>query len=377
MHDSRMDRAISRLISDRQVEAECLFSRGEALDFVQSGFLSRSADERARTVRFIMQSVFESPQALLSAGFKLVDSLIGIDSQLRRYYLIQDTMLDIGCWREIEGSNVVELVATDTPMLSGLVASLKPNIPIPDWTKNVCTYCRKRIVSGTISLLCGGCPTGTCHTSCVPDLEVYDKFWACSPACRDLSLILNFERFIEEIEPLQKAAMRKRRRLASEISALQVHSKFEQATGDSRRSSRGRVSGVVDYSFRDYDQAISNAIRKSEKKSDYYSEEDSLYVQPATRQLSREDRMLMREKRQDLQDVDIVREKGVESMEMPNVDTAIDPIEALESADKEYKYSVDQGVESRLEPETEPMELLNLEIPEQSSEFVGGTKFHQ
>jgi hypothetical protein len=101
--------------------------------------------------------------------------------------------------------------------------------------------------------------------------------------------------FVEEIEPLQKAATRKRRRLAGELHALQIGSGNFEVDPSSRRASRARATGTVDYSFRDYDKFISHAIRKSEKKSDLTSsEEEGRSRRPVSRVMTREERMALR-----------------------------------------------------------------------------------
>ena len=102
---------------------------------------------------------------------------------------------------------------------------------------------------------------------------------------------------MDEVEPLQKAAMRKKRRLQSEIKSLQFSDGLAEVSGSSRRLSRGRTSTGVDYSFRDYDRFMNAAIRKSEQKTDFDSSEEDI-PKPSTTNLSREERMALRERRQ-------------------------------------------------------------------------------
>ena len=278
MNDSRMDRAIARLVGDRELEASILFP--EKPDFATEGFLTHNTDMRARIVRFIMQNVFENPIPLV---FSTESLLVGIDSLDRKYYVLQDPGLDIGCWRQISPFGTMELVATDTTTLSSIELLLRTGMSeLPDRTKNVCVYCRKK---GTDLITCIGCQVGAAHSFCftpIPHIA-----WACSDACKDLSLANRLGSFIAVIEPLQKAAMRKRRRMAHEISNLGGGT--SSVEGSKRVSRSGRVSGTVDYSFREFDEAISSAIRKSERN------DIQLVFQPEpSRTLSREERMALR-----------------------------------------------------------------------------------
>jgi len=139
-----------------------------------------------------------------------------------------------------------------------------------------------------------------CHYECLPAEELIGIPWCCSNACHQLALASILQGFVAEIEPLQKAAARKKRRLASEMSSLQITARDYGESSSRRVSTRGgRVTSGHDYSFRDYDRAISDAIRKSERKSAdaYSSEEEIASHREVSRNLSREERMAMRNKR--------------------------------------------------------------------------------
>ena len=292
--DSRMDRAITRLLADREFDASILFPYDTIPDLT-NGFLSLSTDTRVRLVRFIMQSVFSAPHVILSGVTNPSIALVGIDAGGHRYYLLKDSTLEVGCWREVANSGAVELIATSTDIMSSMAASLKADLVHPERSKGMCTYCRKKISEEVVT--CHGCEYGSCHYKCLPSAELNGIPWSCSSACRQSYLANTIQMFVDEIEPQQKAAMRKRRRLAGEIHSLQIHSN-DFKTDNSRRSTRGgRATGAVDYSFRDYDKFISHAIKRSERRADYASSEEETYIEPVAKVMSREERMALREKK--------------------------------------------------------------------------------
>lgn len=270
-----------KLLSDREFEASILFPMGSVPDLTLGGFLTQSTEIRARLVRFLMQNTFENP---VSIPVVSLDSfLLGSDSLNHSYYVLKDTSLDVGCWRFIGGD--FELVATDTAALMSIEIKLRSSMGLlPNRTAGVCCLCRKRVGSSNICI-CIGCKVGTAHKSCV-----LSDWVTCSVECSDLALCNRILAYIEEIEPLQKAAMRKRRRMNHELSNLGLTT---QVSG-TRVSSRGRVSGNVDYSFREFDEAITHAIRKSEKKSNEYIPEYEKQDLVSTKTLTRDERMALR-----------------------------------------------------------------------------------
>lgn len=292
-NDSRMDRAISRLLSDRELEASILF-REVSLPDMSAGFLSLSTDTRLRVVRFIMQSVFETPNVGINTTDHMRNAHVGTDAEGNRYYVLHDTSLEVGCWKESKGTYQVELVATSTDEMSNLATRLKSGVNLPDRSRNACVYCRKKTSESDIQ--CMGCGEGPCHFKCMPASELNGLQWVCSAECRQVHLSNFLAAFVADIEPQQKAAMRKRRRLAGEIHALQINSQDYQAEGLRRSSRERRVVSQPDYSFRDYEKSMSQAIRRSERKSDYASsEEEAMYV-PSPRPLTREERMALRKR---------------------------------------------------------------------------------
>jgi hypothetical protein len=136
----------------------------------------------------------------------------------------------------------------------------------------------------------------------MPDSELIGLPWSCSGQCRQSKLANDIALFVAEIEPIQKAAARKKRRLASELSSLQINSRdFDDAPSSSRRVSTrgGRSASSFDYSFREFDRAISDAIRKSERKSADAESSEEEPRQLSSRTLSREERMALRNRRFD------------------------------------------------------------------------------
>ena len=326
-NDSRMDRAIHRLIMDRPIEASILFP-GTILPELESvGFLGLSYNQRARVVRFIMQTSFESPNIALQGAEVSGSPIVGTDADGTRYFLVKDSTLEVGCWKEVDQFGSVELIATTTDGLLNVSNTLRSSSSYPGRTKDTCVYCRKRTQSGIESQLCAGCSVGKSHGKCVPSSELNGLPWCCTRECKQLALSNFLRDFANEIEPQQKAAARKKRRIASELSSLQISAKDYGTTDTRRRSTTttrgGRQSSSVDYSFRDYDKAISDAIRKSERKSmseTYSSEEDTAYKQ-ASRSLSRDERMALRNQRLPVLDNPVL----VENEEMMNSIDYTDP----------------------------------------------------
>lgn len=312
-NDSRMDRAISRLLSDRELEASILFCE-DSLPDMSAGFLSLSTDTRLRVVRFIMQSVFETPHFSINNTDHLRNAHAGTDADGNRYYVLHDTSLEVGCWKESQGTYQVELVATSTDDIALLATRLKSGVYLPDRSRNACVYCRKKTSESDIQCMgCGECP---CHFKCMPASELDGLQWVCSADCRQVHLSNFLAAFVAEIEPQQKAVMRKRRRLAGEIHALQINSKDYQ-TETLRRSSRERRAVIQpDYSFRDYEKSMSQAIRRSERKSDYASSQEEAIHVPSSRPLTREERMALREKKQEAMNPHVQTQGSIESDEI-------------------------------------------------------------
>ena len=291
--DPRLDKAIVKLLADRSDEASLLFPGGTP--DLTYGFLSMSVDSRARIIRFLMESVFESSSSSVASQPPEVTHLLGMDEEYRRYFLLKDSTLEVGCWRELTSSGLVELIATTTDGISNISVSLRKSVSVPDRARNMCTFCRKRVTEPSIA--CVGCSGGCCHYKCLPSDQLNGLQWACSNSCYQSHLATSLQTFVAEIEPLQKAEMRKRRRLQGELNSLRISGAgFEDSTAD-RRTTRGRSVSGVDYSFRDYDRLMREAIRKSEKKSDYTSSEEEAPLQ-RPRNMTREERMAMRERRQ-------------------------------------------------------------------------------
>jgi hypothetical protein len=289
---SRVDKGFARLLSERVVEARILFPNGPP--DLSSGINPLPIETRTRLVRFLCQSVFESPSSSMAGSSSSIYPVAGIDAQGLRYFLLKDTSLEIGCWRELSRMGPVELVATSTDSISGMVAKLRIDLATPSRSKNICVYCRKRVADKPV--ICKGCETGTCHYACLPSNELNGLPWNCSVECYQLHLSKVLHEFVEEIEPMQKAAMRKRRRLQGELRSLQILEPNPELDRSTRRTSRGRATTGVDYSFKAYDRMVNDAIRKSER-GDYVSSSEEEIPRPNTRQLSREERMELREKR--------------------------------------------------------------------------------
>lgn len=289
--DLRLDRAISRLVEEKKLECSILF-KPEKIPDLTNGFLSLPTDARLRIIRLILIAAVGA-SALSVANEKSPGAVIGMDSQGLRYFLLKDSNLEIGCWKESSASMNVELVATSTEALTSIYLSLRSTVIHPVRSKTECIYCNKKASQNTVT--CSGCEFGVCHYSCLPESELDGLPWVCSSSCRQSHLSRMLQSFVEEIEPLQKAATRKRRRLAGELHALQIGSGNFEVDPSSRRASRARATGTVDYSFRDYDKFISHAIRKSEKKSDLTSsEEEGRSRRPVSRVMTREERMALR-----------------------------------------------------------------------------------
>jgi hypothetical protein len=289
--DSRLDRAIVRLLSDRELEASLLFPHGVDMS---EGFLSLSTDMKARLVRFIMQTVFENPTSLTRGSDDIGFPWVAEDSQGNRYFVIKDTTLEIGCWKQMPNHGQVELIAANTETLSVFLLKLRSGLDSPARSKHTCIYCKKRSADNA-SITCRGCQIGCCHFRCMPPSELSGLPWSCSPTCRELHLIEYLDAFIKEIEPLQKAVMRKRRRLAGEISSLQISTKGFESERRERTSTRERrSSGHIDYSFKDFDRSISEAIKRSERRESAESDEE---LSPQVRPVSREERMALRHQR--------------------------------------------------------------------------------
>ena len=140
-NDSRMDRAIARLITDRPLEASILFQGRTFAEIESVGFLSLNYEDRARMVRFIMQATFETPHMILQNAEPTGTSLVGVDAEGSRYHLLKDTSLEVGCWKEVDKFGSVELIATTTDALLGVSNGLRSPVVFPDRTKNTCVYC--------------------------------------------------------------------------------------------------------------------------------------------------------------------------------------------------------------------------------------------
>jgi len=376
-NDSRMDRAIARLMSDRSLEASFLFGEANFPDLESHGFLSLDYEQRARVVRFIMQSTFESPHLVLQGADVSSSAIVGVDADGSRYFLVKDTSLEVGCWKDIDNHGSVELVATSTDTLITLSNSLRSGTTLPDRTKGTCVYCRKKVPSNVDSYLCAGCSVGACHTKCMPSEEFNGLHWCCSSDCKQFALAHHLRDFANEIEPQQKAAARKKRRIASELSSLQISAKDYGVSESRRRTSTttrgGRVLGSVDYSFRDYDRAISDAIRKCERKtaSEPYSSEEDTAAKESSRSLSRDERMAMRNQRlsqyqhvthtqegdinDSVGDIDILMNEPSEDLAPPETDTGSFE-QSTDGMDAEQgKLNVDEGANTDISviPSTE------------------------
>jgi hypothetical protein len=241
-NDSRMDRAIQRLLIDRPIEAAILF-QGAPPEIESVGFLGLAYDQRARVVRFIMQATFETPSIVFQGSEVPISPVVGYDATGSRYFLVKDSTLEVGCWKEVDQFGSVELIATSTDGLLTVSNTLRSSVTFPDRTKDMCVYCRKRAPAGGDSELCSGCITGKCHMKCMPSSEFIGLPWCCTPACRQLALSNYLRDFANEIEPQQKAAARKKRRLASELSSLQISAKDYGTTESRRRSTTTRRGG--------------------------------------------------------------------------------------------------------------------------------------
>ena len=225
---------------------------------------------------------------------EMVNPVVGVDADGLRYFLLKDTSLEVGCWREASASAVCELIATSTDTIRAVATQLRSTLSLPDRSKNICVYCRKRVSHP--SLNCTACDIGCCHYACLPAAELTNLPWNCSPSCHQLKLANLLQTFVDDIEPQQKAAMRKRRRLQGEISSLRVQDGDVNLDSSSRRTSRGRSATGVDYSFRDYDRLMNEAIRKSERGAEISASEEEI-VRHNSRVLSREERMALREQK--------------------------------------------------------------------------------
>lgn len=289
--DSRLDRAIARLVDEKEFERSILFSNGIIPDMTQ-GFLSLSAEMRLRVVRLVLLTAVSSNSLTVSGEEVITDSMIGIDENGWRYFLLKDSNLEVGCWKESSSHGNVELLGTSLDAIAAFASTLRSAVIFPQRSKSECIYCSKRASDNPV--VCSACMVGTCHYSCLPSDELNGLPWTCSRFCRQSHLAQYLLNFVEDLEPLQKAAQRKRRRLAGELHALQMGSGSLDQDPSSRRHSRVRTKGTVDYSFRDYDKSISHAIRRSERKPDYTSSEEEPRSRPLTRILSRDERMALR-----------------------------------------------------------------------------------
>ena len=371
-NDSRMDRAIVRLIADRPLEASILLHGSSLPDLESVGFLSLNFEQRARIVRFIMQSTFESPHMVLQGADVSSTLVVGADSEGWRYFLVKDKSLEIGCWKEIDNHGSVELIATSTDALITASNALRASSTLPDRTRDFCVYCRKKVPSNVDSQLCAGCAVGACHSKCLPSKEIDGLSWCCSSDCKQVALANYLRDFANEIEPQQKAAARKKRRIASELSSLQISAKDYGVSETRRRASTttrgGRISSSVDYSFRDYDRAISDAIRKSERKSasePYSSEEDVSYKQPS-RSLSRDERMALRnqrfvehEPRAMEQTIDVQMSQSDES---PEVFDSQEPSGVIESDDVGGTNAVDFAMPETATTDQVAIDPMSIDI---------------
>ncbi len=305
--DNRMDRALARLMQDKEFEYSILLERslGDLKDITETSFvfLSQNAEVRARVLRFLFQVTLDNVHSSMYQVVKPTTSVVGIDRDGFRYYFLSDSNLEIGCWKEIDSVGAVELIATTTEGLLTSLSALKAKLDMSEQliSKGACSYCRKRTGNTSDEVICDGCQVGTCHYRCIPANELLGFPWTCSGDCRESCALRKLSDLLDQIEPLQRAAMRKRRRLAAEIHSLEISSKDFTNTENVRTSRRGRhIQGQsVDYSFRDYDKAISDAIRKSERKSEHsVSDEEYIhYKEPSHRPMSRDERMALRSAR--------------------------------------------------------------------------------
>jgi hypothetical protein len=312
--DSRIDKAIMKLLAEREMEASFMFPQG--LPDLSQGFLALPLEVKTRLIRFLMQGVFDSPPASFIVGGLPASPLIGMDAESHRYFLLKDSSLEVGLWRELSESGLVQLIATNTDAITTIVQSLRKAVSLPDRTRTTCVYCRKKVSSQPV--VCVGCEIGSCHYSCLPARELTGCLWACSPDCHQMGLANALQTFVEEVEPLQKAEMRKRRRLQGELNSLRISSSGVEGDSSSRRTTRGRPTSSVDYSFRDYDRLMKDAIKKSERGMYYTSsEEEAPEVQ--RRPMSRDQRMALRESRQEsvAQPIYMQEDSGDEEVSKP------------------------------------------------------------
>lgn len=373
---SRIDKAFAKLLSDRSMEAVFYFPEG--IPDVTQGFSFLPLDTRTRLTRFLIQNVFDSPSSSLQASLSEPSPIVGADAEGHRYFLLKDSSLEVGCWREVGRNGVIELLATSTDVITNLAAKLRGACNPPDRSKTVCVYCRKKM-SGTPTI-CKACEKGCCHFSCLPANELTGLPWCCSDDCRQLRLAISLQEFVDEVEPLQKAAMRKRRRLQTEIRSLQMSDGKADIDTGSRRTSRGRNTSGFDYSFRDYDRLMTEAIRKSERKTDAYSSEEDI-PRATTANLSREERMALRERRH--QEVPLIHTNSA-PMQEEEAEEAVDQEQSSAEHGDENPYGnveideshVDEGILGSEQDESDEHrdhleQPPTLEIPPSAeSEFI-------
>lgn len=357
VQDSKMDRALARLLVDKDTEASFLFKPDSSPD-MSPGFLGLPVEQRTRLVRFLMQSVFDTPSSSFTATENPQTPVVGLDAEGRRYFLLVDTSLEVGCWRETPLDGRIELVATSTDIIGTLGGSLRNAIVLPDRSKSICIYCRKKVNDSSVT--CLGCQVGVCHYKCLPAAELSGYPWCCSGDCKQFCLAEALHRFVEDIEPQQKAAMRKRRRLNGELNALHINAPNFEVDSSSRRSTRGRSTGTVDYSFRDYDKLMSDAIRKSERKLEYASSEEEAV--PQARPMSREERMALRDRRgTQTGSREHFEAESVSAYRMDSMEPDVERGESVESSQEYHEESIEDELAadtSYHEPE------VTQEVPE-------------
>jgi hypothetical protein len=304
--DGRMDRALARLMNDREFEYSLLLESTlgplDGITETSFSYLALPADNRVRVLRFLMQVTLDNPNSALYQSESPPTSLVGVDEDESRYFFIMDTSLEVGCWKEVDVFGSLELIATNVEALTAILSGMRSKLSeeLQSISGGTCGYCRKRSSGSSDEVVCTGCKKGSCHYRCVPALELQGFSWTCSKACAGMCLVTKLTSLVDEVEPLQRAAMRKRRRLAAEINSLQISTRDTQVSESTRTSKRGRVitsNSSVDYSFRDYDKAITDAIRKSERRSDNsLSDEETPHTreQLVYRPVSRDERMARR-----------------------------------------------------------------------------------
>jgi hypothetical protein len=285
---SRLDRGLYKFLQEKSLESSLLLSH-DTPD-LSKGLHSLDVESRTRIVRLVFQSALDSPNSSITSSGTQAGPLIGKDSTDCRYFLLKDCDLEVGCWKEEVPCGKICLIATTTHALCALVATLRSSRALPPQSVDTCVFCRKRLSGDVVS--CKACSSGRCHFACLPPDQLVGIEWCCGDSCYQVNLASLIQAFVDEVEPLQKAAMRKRRRLQTEVRSLNI-SGLDTGSG---RGSRARGRTDIDYSFRNYDKLMQEAIRKSERGEDVSSsEEEPSRLGP--RNLSREQRMAERERR--------------------------------------------------------------------------------